>query len=322
MFRIQIPLLFKVLGLCGIAAEPAWAQHHHHSGHSGFHSGHSGFHSGHSGYHSGHSGYHSGHLGFHSGHLGYHSGLHIDVHPHHSTNGYYGRGIVDSHYDYPSYSRRVFDHHHDYHYVVPSYAGYGAYYRYGNESYYTSPTVAGRHTVYRPQPVAFGGFSHVDELSARLERAANQLCLDLYYNYNHNPGFKETYREAYQLLSKAKYVHGSEHGGDQEAIRQTLGEMDSLFHHVVDDLTGWSRHVHRPIGHGGAGPKVAEIEALIHHLMNDAGVKPAHDAAGQEAPNAEVRSTSPANAVQAPEVEQSADVAPDLSAPVVDNPIP
>lgn len=285
MLRFPIPLLFAVLGLGGMAAGPALAQHH--SGHSG-------------------------HSGFHSGHSGFHSGLHIDVHPQYSTHGYYGGGIIGSHYDYPLYGGHVIDHH-DHHYVVPSYAGYGAYYGYGNMSYYAPPIAAGRYTVYRPQPIAYGGFSHVDELSARLEQAANQLCLDLYYNYSHNPGFKETYREAYQLLSKAKYVHGSEHGGDQEAIRQTLGEMDSQFHHVVDDLAGWTRHVHRPIGHGGAGPKVAEIEALIHHLMNDAGVKPAHGggAAGEAVPDGEVAPSL--ESVPGPTTDAASGVAPQLA---------
>lgn len=192
--------------------------------------------------------------------------------------------VVRHQQDHVLYDRdghRVVDHHDDYHYVVPAHENHGTYYTYEDTRYYTPAKVSGGTTAYKPVAIEFGAFAHVDELSTRLERVANQLCLELHHNYRHNPGFKETYREAYRILSKAKYVHDSGHGGDQEAIRKTLSDMDIEFHHVVEEFQGWSRHVHRPVGHGDVGPKVAEIEALIHHLLYDVGVKPAHDAAAE-----------------------------------------
>lgn len=194
---------------------------------------------------------------------------------HHGGNARHRQGYVlhDPH------GRRVVDHHDDYRYVVPAHQNHGTFYTYQDARYYTPPSVS-RQRVYRPAVVEYGAFSHVEELSTRLERAANLLCLDLYYNYRHNPGFRETYGEAYQILSKAKYIHGSEHGGDQEAIRQTSSGIDNQFHHLVSDLEGWTRDEHRPVGHGDIGPKIAETEALIHHLMYDVGVQPEHDAAG------------------------------------------
>lgn len=223
-------------------------------------------------------------------------------------------GVVRHHQDnvlYDRHGHRVVDHHDDYHYVVPAHDNHGTFYTYEDARYYTPPSVSGRQAVYRPAVVEFGGFAHVEELSTRLARSANQFCLDLYYNYRHNPGFKETYREAYQILAKAKYVHDSGHGGEQETIRQTLSDMDNGFHHVVEDIQGWSRHVHRPVGHGGIGPKVTETEALIHHLMYDVGVKPDHDAGSDEQAEGEAIAPSKA-AVAAPELEPGSDVAPQL----------
>ena len=70
-----------------------------------------------------------------------------------------------------------------------------------------------------PSTVAYGSFSHVDDLAARLEVLMNQICLDLYYNYSHNPGFHETYTEAYSLYQMTRYIHASEHNYERIAIR-------------------------------------------------------------------------------------------------------
>lgn len=240
MLRIKVGILCAAVGVFGLSAVPALAQHGLGGGHGG---GHGGF-----------------GVDFHGG-VARHQQGHVLHDPH---------------------GRRVVDHHDDYHYVVPAHQNHGTFYSYQDARYYTPPAVSG-HDVYRPVVVEYGGFSHVEQLSSRLESAANLLCLDLYHNYRHNPGFREVYREAYQILTKAKYIHGSEHGGDKEAIRQTLSAIDNQFHHVVTDLQGWTRDVHRHVGHGDIGEKIAETEALIHHLMYDVGVQPAHDAANAPA---------------------------------------
>ncbi len=126
----------------------------------------------------------------------------------------------------------------------------------------------------------------MDELASRLERLSNQFCRDLHYNYSHNPGFRETYREAYQLFQVARYIHAAEHQRDRRAIQEELRGLDQLFHHIQDDVRGWSRHHHRRIGRYGLASQIAMIESTLHHLINDVGVKPTSLRQGAEAEQA------------------------------------
>jgi hypothetical protein len=119
----------------------------------------------------------------------------------------------------------------------------------------------------------FGAFSHIDELTMQLTREANSLCKELYYNFQHNPGFAQTYREAYEILTTAKYLHGLEHSGNREKIKQAATELDGLFHHVESDVVDWTAHHHRQIGYGGLEYKLRAVESTLHHLMSDVGVQ-------------------------------------------------
>jgi hypothetical protein len=123
-----------------------------------------------------------------------------------------------------------------------------------------------------PPQVTFGAYSHVDELASRLEVLMNETCLDIYYNYSHNPGFAETYSEAYSLYQTARYIHASEHNYDRNTIRQQIGGADALFHHIQQDVQGWSRAPNRQIGTLGILTKMEMTEETIHHLMEDLGV--------------------------------------------------
>jgi hypothetical protein len=163
-------------------------------------------------------------------------------------------------------------------YIVRHYGAdpYGSYY-YRNGSYYYVPNTAGHGHTYAPVPVEFGGFSHVDDLASRLETLANDFCVDLRYNYSHNPGFTDTYREAYQFLETARYIHAAEHQQDRQAIAERLNGADTLLHHVRNDVRGWTRHSHQTVGHAGIQSKLDSIEATLHHLMNDVGVGPNND---------------------------------------------
>jgi hypothetical protein len=164
--------------------------------------------------------------------------------------------------------------HYDRHY-------HGTYYFDDGVNYYVPRTYvveSGPYVAAKPVQIEAGGYAYVDDLSGRLERLANQLCLDLHYNYRHNPGFKETYREAYQILSTAKYIHDKEHQGDKAEVAHRLDELDSLFHHVQDEVSGWSRRHYRQVGEAGAQTKLELVEATLHHLMNDVGVKGVHGA--------------------------------------------
>ncbi len=124
-----------------------------------------------------------------------------------------------------------------------------------------------------PAGIEYGGFSHVDELAARLEVLMNELCLDLYYNYSHNPGFRETYAEAYSLYNTAKFIHAAEHQYDRTSVQRSLAGVDALFHHVQDDVRGWTRIPRRQIGTLGIVTKIQMAEETLHHLMDDVGVQ-------------------------------------------------
>ena len=187
----------------------------------------------------------------------------------------------------------VTDHHDDYRYVVPSsrHHHHGTFYTHENVHYYTPPVttvvvqqpqqfaqnVVPAAPPPRPVAVQFGSFQHHEQLAERLEATANQFCLDLHYNYQHNPGYAETYREAYKLLQAAKYLHGKDHQGDHAALQRSGNGVDELFHHVQEEVRGWRSSNQRQVGQFSLAAKTEELEALIHHLLFDIGVKPAHD---------------------------------------------
>ncbi|QDU82265.1 hypothetical protein Pla110_40200 [Polystyrenella longa] len=143
-----------------------------------------------------------------------------------------------------------------------------------NGKYYFSPktVLLGNGVVPQPEVVGFGSFSHVDDLASQLETQMKYFLLDMHYNYSHNHGFRETYAEAYQLYQVAQYVHAQEHQHNHNAIKQQLNGMDALFHHIEEDVRGWSRHQHFQVGNRGIGSKMQQIESTLHHLMNDVGV--------------------------------------------------
>lgn len=224
---------------------------------------------------------------------------------HHHSNHYTPRYHID-HHDHVVRDRHghvIGRYHHDVvhqnsTYIVPhtsQTAHHGTYHVQNNRYYYTPRTAltqthsaGGLHVAARPAVVEFGSFSHVDDLAARIEALANEFLLDLHYNYSHNHGFRETYAEAYQLLEVARYIHAAEHQHDRQAIQSKLNGMDSLFHHIQDDVRGWSRHHHHQVGQLGILSKMDMIESALHHLMNDVGVPqaPAPGANGQAPPRA------------------------------------
>lgn len=130
------------------------------------------------------------------------------------------------------------------------------------------------HWAYQPLPrVTFGGCAHVDDLSHRLEIVMNELCLDLYYNYAHNPGFAVTYAEAYELYQLARGIHSANHNLDRAAMQSQLAGAGHLFLHVRDDLRGWTRHPRRQIGTLGIMTKVEMADDILQRLMQDVGVR-------------------------------------------------
>lgn len=220
--------------IIGMTATPAMAQHHHGGGNYG-----GGYQGG------GHYDYHPGHYDRHNGHWDYHPG-HYDWHdPHHD-----GWDHVQPSYVRPSRPT----------YVSPP-----------RTAYFGETNHPHDHVTRR---ITYGGFSHIDDLAIELEERMNTLCLELHYNYQHNPGFNETYREAYEMLTMAEYIHGQEHAGNREEIRRAVLDLDGLFHHVESDVAHWTSHHHRRIGHGGLMTKLGDVERTLHHLMEDVGAQP------------------------------------------------
>lgn len=166
-------------------------------------------------------------------------------------------------------------HHPSWSYHLPTIPSYPGHYFVENGHEYYAPSLpqnSGGHLVAKPAIVEFGGFARYQDLSGRLETLSNELLVDLHYNYQHNAGFKETYREAYQLLDVAKFIHAADHNRDGSAMREKLGGMDPLFHHIQNDVKGWSRVHRKQVGSLGVLTKMEMIEATLHHLMNDIGV--------------------------------------------------
>ena len=217
--------------------------------------------------------HHGSHHSSHQNH--YNPGYHIDHHDH-VVRDSHGHVIGKYHHDVV---------HKNSTYIVPhsSHGNHHATYHLHNGRYYYTPQTVSINSNVTPQrvAVAFGSFSHVDDLASRLEELTNEFCLDLHYNYSHNPGYRETYSEGYELMQVARYIHDAEHAHDRAAIRGKLNGMDALFHHVQEDVRGWSRHHHRQVGQLGILSKMDMIESTLHHLMNDVGV---HSTDGEVAP--------------------------------------
>lgn len=196
--------------------------------------------------------------------------------------------------------------HQDWNYVVPHHSTYGgAYYSTGDTHYYTPahvvPIAPSLHeaplqptpvTVQKPIAMRFDGFSRYQDLAGRLDVAANLLCLDMHYNYRHHPRFAEIYREAYGILQAAKFIHGKEHQGDQETIRRRMAEVDRLFHHVQGEIVDWTPAQVKPIGSEPLQAKASALEAILHHLCFDVGVKP-HEQPQEVAPAPQVEEAPP-----------------------------
>ena len=112
----------------------------------------------------------------------------------------------------------------------------------------------------------------IADATADLERLAREICLDLHYNYAHNPGFETIYSEAYQIYDAAKCLCNHHRDGDQSALRSQLSELNPLFHHVQSQVSLWTRHDVVQVGHLGVRSKLEHFEQTLHNLMDRLGV--------------------------------------------------
>lgn len=206
--------------------------------------------------------------------------------------------------------------HSNWSHVVPSQSHYGnshqgSYYSTGQNHYYT-PTAVTYSTAMNysapppqaPVQLGFGGFTHTEDLSGRLETDVNNFCLDLHYNYQNNPNFAEVYREAYGILQATKYVHAKEHQGDRAEMARQVQDIDQKLHHIQQEVLTLQRQPSRQIGVGEAVTKAQNMEAVLHHLAYNVGVQP-HSAQAQNVQSpmggaAEVAPPPPGGAGQSP----------------------
>lgn len=121
----------------------------------------------------------------------------------------------------------------------------------------------------------FGAYSHVDQLANRVMRDANAVCWEMYRNYRYEPGYRQAYREAYEMLKTAEYIHELvHHGGRRSRVAHEIEELDKLFHEIEQGTSQWQRPRYRDYHGGGLDEKLEILETNLHHLMDDAGYKP------------------------------------------------
>jgi hypothetical protein len=168
---------------------------------------------------------------------------------------------------------------------------YDRYYRGGY--YVTRTVVIDRVTRAVPDRKRTENDSYVHQLSERLERLSNELCLDLHYNYRHNSGFAETYQDAYQILEAARYIHDKGHRGNRAEIARRFAEVDGLLPHIKHEVGRWSRRAARQIGEGSAQTKLAAIESALLQLMSDLDIESGPDEAETAPPPAETEILPP-----------------------------
>lgn len=135
------------------------------------------------------------------------------------------------------------------------------------------------HVLKPARRYAFGAYSHVDELALDVMRSANAVCWEMYRNYRYEPGYRQTYREAYEMLKTAEYIHELvHHHGRRSRVAHEIEELDKLFHHLEQDIQNWRRpryyDPHHDFHGGGLDAKMEILETSLHHLMDDAGYKP------------------------------------------------
>jgi hypothetical protein len=128
----------------------------------------------------------------------------------------------------------------------------------------------------------------VDELAETVRALANDVCWEMHRNYRQERSFRQTYREAYEMLTTASYIHELvHHNARRSRVQQEVSELDALFHHIEEDIATWRRfdihdpyvasyHGHDHGQHLGASRLqrlMERMEETLHHLMSDVGYR-------------------------------------------------
>ncbi len=131
------------------------------------------------------------------------------------------------------------------------------------------------------QTVTFGGRTHLDALSADLKYRANAICWEMYRNYRTNPGFRPTYRAAFEMLQEAKHIYRLVYNDEyhlrsprqKDHIAADLAQINALFHQIEQNIANWRADFENPYHPGNLHNMVEDFEQTLHHVMQDYGVK-------------------------------------------------
>jgi hypothetical protein len=131
----------------------------------------------------------------------------------------------------------------------------------------------------RPVTYKFGAKVHVQRLAHEMYDMTNSICWEMHKYYRDNPGFRTTYREAWQMSQDAKEIedlarrnyHRSPQKDDRIANR--LADLDELFHHIESDVRRWRPSTREAYRGGDLKAKMDQCEDILHHLMDDYGIK-------------------------------------------------
>lgn len=177
--------------------------------------------------------------------------------------------------------QQVRDNYTRFRFVVPGIGQVGTFYTHENTHYYTPYQASGGpgrpQSAQRPVAIQFGSFRYHEELTDRLVALTKDLCLEMHHNYRDNRGFNRTYAKAYELMETAKFLNNREQRGDHRAMQRSSPKLDSLFHDVESDVRDWRSSERRSFGRMSLPARMEEMEAVIHHLLFDLGVKPDHN---------------------------------------------
>jgi|GEM_PF-1510064 len=159
----------------------------------------------------------------------------------------------------------------------PGYSQYGpGYSQYGPR--YAPPS----HPPQAPVQYRFGARSHSEQLAADLVAQANDICVLMHNSFQRNPGFRETYREMYDVLQDAQNIRAAVREGvhrnprrKDDRIASALHHMDEHYHYTERNIRGWRSGS----GYHGSNDSAVlrqmldNFEDTMHHMMEDYGEK-------------------------------------------------
>ncbi|MCC7424152.1 MAG: hypothetical protein IT428_28125 [Planctomycetaceae bacterium] len=128
----------------------------------------------------------------------------------------------------------------------------------------------------------FGARAYTAELAQDLAREANAICVELDRNYRDNRGYRETYRDAYMLITDSKHIQQLIREGylrqsrrNDDHIERDLRDLDRLFHSVERDVRNWNVDRRAP-GRQDRATLVRlmnDFDRTLNLLMTDYGVR-------------------------------------------------